>query len=52
MTAAGLFGNPVLGKKWTEHMLGCFEPTRFIHEFSHFLGFYTQFQGCILTVLG
>ncbi len=32
-TQLGLFGNPVLGKYWHEHMLGYFDPSVWIKRF-------------------
>ncbi len=32
-TQLGLFGNPVLGKYWTEHMLGYFDPAGRVKRF-------------------
>jgi len=29
-TQFGLFGNPALGKYWTEHMLGYFDPAGWV----------------------
>ncbi len=31
-TQLGLFGNPALGKYWTEHMLGYFDPAGWIKK--------------------
>ncbi len=32
-TQLGLFGNPALGKYWTEHMLGYFDPAGWVKHF-------------------
>ncbi len=32
-TQLGLFGNPALGKYWTEHMLGYFDPAGWVKRF-------------------
>ncbi len=32
-TQLGLFGNPALGKYWTEHMLGYFDPAGWVKCF-------------------
>ncbi len=32
-TQFGLFGNPALGKYWTEHMLGYFDPGGWVKRF-------------------
>jgi len=37
-TQLGLFGNPALGKYWTEHMLGYFDPAGWVKYFSHHAG--------------
>ncbi len=33
-TQLGLFGNPVQGKYWTEHMLGYFDPAGWVKRFN------------------
>ncbi len=40
-TQFGLFGNPVLDKYWTEHMLGYFDPAGWVkHFFTHHAGLF------------